>query len=127
MVVYASQELFLFDVWRQYQLPFQIDQVRSSFLMWMQAGNGDQTTNENRKRQLIAQKTKEQFSYLAKIYTPYTFYKCTFGVERMQELYNSLCEEDREKFNFDIQTLDWSDYVKNVHVPGLRRFVLKGR
>eukprot|EP01025_Chloroclados_australasicus_P021148 TRINITY_DN2219_c0_g1_i1.p2 TRINITY_DN2219_c0_g1~~TRINITY_DN2219_c0_g1_i1.p2 ORF type:complete len:623 (-),score=75.53 TRINITY_DN2219_c0_g1_i1:650-2518(-) len=127
MVVYGSQELFLFDVWKQYKLPYQIQQVRSQFLMWMQAGNDDPQTNMNRKRQLIAEKTQEQFSYLAKIYTPYTFYKCRFSVARMQELFNELCEEDQDKFNFDIASLDWADYVKRVHIPGLRKFVLKGR
>lgn len=35
--------------------------------------------------------------------------------------------EEKREFRFDIGNIDWGDYVKNVHILGLRRHVMKGR
>ena len=38
-----------------------------------------------------------------------------------------MCEEEKSKFGFDVGSIDWKDYISNVHIPGLRRHVMKGR
>lgn len=35
--------------------------------------------------------------------------------------------EESRQFGFDIESIDWKDYIKNIHIPGLRRHVMKGR
>ena len=36
-------------------------------------------------------------------------------------------EEEKKKFGFDMGSIDWKHYITNVHVPGLRRHVMKER
>lgn len=38
-----------------------------------------------------------------------------------------MSEEERQQFDFDVESIDWKDYISNVHIPGLRRHVLKDR
>ncbi|KAG4991160.1 hypothetical protein JHK87_024617 [Glycine soja] len=39
----------------------------------------------------------------------------------------SMSEEEKREFDFDVKSIDWNDYITNVHIPGLRRHVMKGR
>ena len=38
-----------------------------------------------------------------------------------------MSEEEARSFGFDVEGIDWDDYISNVHIPGLRRHVMKGR
>lgn len=38
-----------------------------------------------------------------------------------------MSEEEKRTFGFDVGKIDWRDYISNVHIPGLRRHVMKGR
>ncbi len=82
---------------------------------------------EPRRRRLAAQIAQiEQLIYFARIYTPYTHLDCRFLDGRLRELYEALDPADQREFSFAAETIDWSDYIINRHVPGLRRFVLGG-
>lgn len=39
----------------------------------------------------------------------------------------SMSDEERRTFDFDVGSIDWTDYICSVHIPGLRRHVMKGR
>lgn len=39
----------------------------------------------------------------------------------------SMSIQEKQEFGFDIESIDWKDYIKNIHIPGLRRHVMKGR
>lgn len=39
----------------------------------------------------------------------------------------SMSEEEKRKFGFDVGSIDWKEYITKVHIPGLRRHVMKGR
>lgn len=39
----------------------------------------------------------------------------------------SMSEEEKKEFGFDVKSIDWKEYITNVHIPGLRRHVMKGR
>lgn len=39
----------------------------------------------------------------------------------------SLSEEEKKMFGFDVKSIDWKDYIANVHIPGLRNHVMKGK
>jgi fatty acyl-CoA reductase len=35
--------------------------------------------------------------------------------------------EEKAAFHFDVRSIDWTDYITNVHIQGLRKHVMKGR
>ncbi|KAF3441971.1 hypothetical protein FNV43_RR15887 [Rhamnella rubrinervis] len=82
---------------------------------------------KSQKLEIICRKSVEQAKHLASIYKPYTFYGGRFDNSNTQRLMDSMCEEEKSKFGFDVESLDWRDYITNVHIPGLRRHVIKGR
>ncbi|CAN1306873.1 Fatty acyl-CoA reductase 2, chloroplastic [Linum perenne] len=44
--------------------------------------------------------------------------------DKLMEL---MSETEKSNFGFDVGSIDWRDYITNVHIPGLRRHVMKGR
>lgn len=50
-----------------------------------------------------------------------------FDNSNTERLMECMSEEEREEFGFDVGSIDWKDYISNVHIPGLRRHVMKGR
>ncbi|XP_020585176.1 fatty acyl-CoA reductase 2-like [Phalaenopsis equestris] len=81
----------------------------------------------SKKFQNICMKIVDQAKYLANIYEPYTFYGGRFDNTNTQNLMGEMSEEERKKFGFDVGEINWEDYISNVHIPGLRRYVMKGR
>ncbi|KAK8486611.1 hypothetical protein V6N13_009394 [Hibiscus sabdariffa] len=79
------------------------------------------------KLEAVCRKSVEQAKYLANIYEPYTFYGGRFDNSNTKRLLETMSEEERVSFGFDVESIDWKDYIKNVHIPGLRRHVMKGR
>jgi len=65
----------------------------------------------------------DQLETYARIYRPYCLFKGRFATERCRALLESLCPEDRKSFDFDTRSLSWDDYVRRIHIPGLRRNV----
>ncbi|XWS56140.1 hypothetical protein CRYUN_Cryun09bG0061000 [Craigia yunnanensis] len=79
------------------------------------------------KLETICRKSVEQAKYLANIYEPYTFYGGRFDNSNSERLMDIMSEEEKRNFGFDVESIDWKDYIKNVHIPGLRKHVMKGR
>lgn len=50
-----------------------------------------------------------------------------FDNSNTKRLMESMSEEEKSTFGFDVGSIDWRDYITNVHIPGLRRHVMKGR
>lgn len=51
----------------------------------------------------------------------------SFRADNTIGLASRVIPEEKEAFDFDVRHIDWVHYLKDVHVPGLRKFVLKGR
>ncbi|XP_073150681.1 fatty acyl-CoA reductase 2, chloroplastic-like [Henckelia pumila] len=81
----------------------------------------------SQKLQLICRKSVEQAKNLANIYEPYTFYGGRFDNSNTKRLMGYMSKEEQLQFGFDVENIDWKDYISNVHIPGLRRHVMKGR
>ncbi len=62
---------------------------------------------------------------MGKVYLPYTTYKARFLSENVKALSTSLSEEDREAFPIELETLNWENYLRTAHIPGLLRHALK--
>lgn len=119
--VYGALYSFQAHMWFKYQLPLQAEKLLTSLQ------KSTVSSSLSRKRNNIMLKTFEQLSYLAKLYQPYTFYACRFDATNTLKLFAELSPKEQELFNFDLSKIDWRDYVVRVHIPGLRKFVLKGR
>jgi hypothetical protein len=79
-----------------------------------------------RKRHLsILAATLENALSLTDIYTSYIQMDCMFKNDNMHQLHEGMDAEDREIFNCDVSRIDWPTYVQDIHIPGLKRHVLK--
>ncbi|NKB66868.1 MAG: NAD-dependent epimerase/dehydratase family protein [Candidatus Latescibacteria bacterium] len=79
-----------------------------------------------KKRMLSAIRTRlKRVLYYTELFSPYTLLDCRFEFKRSRALFESLPPEEQQVFNMDVQRVDWGHYYKDVHLPGLRRHVLK--
>lgn len=67
----------------------------------------------------------ERVLSLVDIYSPYTNLHCTYGIDNTRALFRNLSPEDRESLRFDVSQINWRHYVQDIHLPGLKRHVLK--
>ena len=83
--------------------------------------------SDPRKRRLLASlKVRlKRVLYYADLYHPYTHLHCAFETKRTRELYERLPADEQGTFSTDVTRIDWPTYVSDVHIPGLRRHVLK--
>ncbi|CAL4912752.1 unnamed protein product [Urochloa decumbens] len=82
--------------------------------------------HRQRARELCA-RSVEQAVHLGSIYQPYTFYGGRFDNANTEALLHAMSPAERARFHFDVRSVDWTDYITNVHIPGLRKHVMKGR
>ncbi|RDX87381.1 Fatty acyl-CoA reductase 2, partial [Mucuna pruriens] len=115
MKLFSSTEEFSGHLWR--------DAIQKRGLTAMASSKGKMS----QKLENMCRKSVEQAKYLANIYEPYTFYGGRFDNSNTQRLMESMSEEEKREFGFDVKSIDWKDYITNVHIPGLRRHVMKGR
>jgi alcohol-forming fatty acyl-CoA reductase len=69
------------------------------------------------------QRRLERLRRLADIYGPYGELDCLFDDRHTSELLASLHPDDRERFDFGVEAIDWPTYIKEVHLPALRELV----
>ena len=80
----------------------------------------------HKKRRLNALRTRlKRVLYYTELFSPYTFLDCRFEVARLRRLFESLSCEERRIFNMDVRRISWPQYYKGIHLPGLRKHVLK--
>ncbi|VFQ73962.1 unnamed protein product [Cuscuta campestris] len=115
MKLFSSMEALSSHLWR--------DTINKSGLTMLGNTNGKLSS----KIQNVCRKSVEQAKYLASIYEPYTFYGGRFDNSNSQKLMECMSKDERWQFGFDVESLDWKHYISNVHIPGLRRHVMKGR
>ncbi|EEF26445.1 conserved hypothetical protein [Ricinus communis] len=115
MKLFNSMEDFSEHLWR--------DVIQRNGLTAMASSDG----KLSKKYELICRKSVEQAKYLANIYEPYTFYGGRFDNSNTQRLMESMSETEKKNFGFDVENIDWREYIINVHIPGLRKHVMKGR
>ncbi len=78
------------------------------------------------KRRLAAlEKRLLRVLYYTELFGPYTRLSCRYVTTRAQALFESLPADDKLRFNMDIRRLEWRSYIREVHIPGLRRHVLR--
>ena len=63
--------------------------------------------------------------YYIDIYSPYTHLDCQFQTARTKALFESMPADERETFSLDVMRIDWRHYIEEIHLPGMRRNVLR--
>ncbi len=66
----------------------------------------------------------ERLFHWVRIYSPYSNGRCLYQTRRMGEVLASLSPEEQELFSFDVAGIDWRHYIQEVHIPGIKRFLL---
>jgi len=69
--------------------------------------------------------TLEQLLYYVDIYGPYVNLHCRFEIDHCRELLEMLTPEERAQFEFDPAKIRWKNYLQDVHIPGLKRNILR--
>ncbi|XP_054811952.1 fatty acyl-CoA reductase 2, chloroplastic-like [Prosopis cineraria] len=70
-------------------------------------------------------KKAQLFTHLAKLYKPYMFYKAWFDNGNTQRLYGEMSGEEMKSFGFDVGSINWEQYISNIHIPGVRKHIFK--
>jgi fatty acyl-CoA reductase len=97
--------------------------VRSNSML--QQGSTEDMSLRRAHSRLRAKAMEEQIIHLSGIYEPYTFCHSRFDSTNTEALFAEMSAQERARFDFDMRSVDWMDYITNVHIPGLRKHVLK--
>ena len=82
-------------------------------------------SRQRNRRIAVIQNALEGLQYYIRIYGPYTRLSFEFETSKLGQTSRSLTESDRRHFNLDISNFDWQHYLQNVHIPGIKRYILK--
>ncbi|MBM3947058.1 MAG: hypothetical protein FJ315_06645, partial [SAR202 cluster bacterium] len=66
----------------------------------------------------------DRLALYARLYGPYAEVRCRYLTHNLNEVWRSLSPEEQRRFNFNMASIDWPDYIQNVHIGGIRRFLL---
>ena len=80
---------------------------------------------QRNRRIAVIQNALEGLQYYIRIYGPYTRINFEFETSKIGQLSASLTAADQRRFDLDISKFDWQHYLQNVHIPGIKRFILK--
>ena len=83
------------------------------------------SAKRKRRRLFIKQSSIKAALHYIQIYAPYTRTNFEFETNKLQELYNALSSEEQQNFNFDVSQISWKQYFQEIHIPGIKRHVLK--
>ncbi len=84
-----------------------------------------ESTKKVKRRISAAKVAHQKLYYYGEIYEPYLNLDCQFQVDNTIELFNSLDADEKRRFNFDVTRLNWRHYIQNIHIPGVKKFILK--
>jgi long-chain acyl-CoA synthetase len=67
----------------------------------------------------------EQLLYYVDLYGPYVNLDVRFETSHSYELLQSIHPDEREHYEFDPRKIRWRGYLQDVHIPGLKRNILR--
>ncbi len=67
----------------------------------------------------------EQLLYYIEIYGPYLNLDCRFETSQTAQLLQSIDPDERLHFDFDPGKIRWQSYLQDVHIPGLKKNILR--
>ena len=82
-------------------------------------------THKFKRRVSMTKAAHEKLYYYGEIYEPYLNLNCSFSVDNTLRLMNSFPQEEQSRFYFDVTRLNWRHYIQNIHIPGVKKYILK--
>ena len=73
----------------------------------------------------VMQNAIEGLQNYIRLYGTYTRLSFEFETGNTEALFRSLDPSDQWRFNFDVLRFDWRHYLQEVHIPGIKRHILK--
>jgi nucleoside-diphosphate-sugar epimerase len=67
----------------------------------------------------------ERLGYLVRLYRDYMRLRCQFATDSTRSLFRSLNSQDQREFFFDPAAIDWREYIQEIHLPGVRRNIMR--
>jgi long-chain acyl-CoA synthetase len=67
----------------------------------------------------------EQLMYYVDIYGPYVNLDCRFEINNSFKLLERIKPEERQYFDFDPRKFHWRQYLQEIHIPGLKKNILR--
>lgn len=118
LISFPSTSQFLRKLRFRYVLPLRVLGV----LAWILSS----TVWGRRHRNLYSAKRSavEKLIYWAQIYSPYANVLCRYQSNRMLQVMDTLSEDERHLFDFDVGNIDWKQYIQEIHIPGIKTFLL---
>ena len=116
---YSSVRRFKLKFYLMYLIPVSAQE-------WVLDKLPEALANPRKRRLLASLKVRlKRVLYYADIYHPYTHLHCAYETTRTREMFEKMPSAERELFNTDVTRIDWPTYMRDIHIPGLRRHVLK--
>jgi fatty acyl-CoA reductase len=78
-----------------------------------------------RHKLTVKQMQVERLEYYTRLYADYTRLSCQFTTDNTRRLFQSLTSQERRVFFFAPTAIEWQKYIQEIHLPGVRRNVLK--
>ncbi len=111
---------------RLFRLQHQIKRIPMSLMDDSLSRLPDFKAGKKLRRKIASRKAAmDMLYYYGEIYEPYLNLGSTFSVDRAMELYHELDSEDQIQFNFDVSRMNWRHYIQNIHIPGVKKYLLK--
>ncbi len=93
---------------------------------WLLNNTPGRKPSPRQKRLLRSLRVRlQRVLYYIDIYSPYTHLDCQFQTGRTRALWESLPTDERDIFSLDVLRIDWPSYIEDIHLPGMRRHVLR--
>ena len=78
-----------------------------------------------RRKLVVKQSSIKALLHYIRIYAPYTRTNFEFETRKTQALWEALPPNEQQRFNFDVSQIHWKQYFHEIHIPGIKRHVLK--
>lgn len=83
------------------------------------------SAKRRRRKLIVKQSSIKALLHYIRIYAPYTRTNFEFETDKMRGLYEALSPEEQQHFGFDVSQIHWQQYFQEIHIPGIKRHVLK--
>jgi nucleoside-diphosphate-sugar epimerase len=115
---FPSHACFMYRFRWQYLYPVRLK-------LWLLDRMPERLAPTTRRRRLAAlEKRLLRVLYYSELFGPYTRLNCRYRLDATQALYESLPASEQRCFSMDVERIDWGRYFREIHIPGLRRYVL---
>jgi nucleoside-diphosphate-sugar epimerase len=119
---YSTTESFIKKIQWQYIYPLKIAE---KILLKFQFAKGAKPYRNMIGWVTKSKKRAERVCRFSDLYSAYTMNSWVFVMDNSMDLYQKLSASDQEVFDFDTSKLDWHQFWNEVHIPGMKKYVLK--